>query len=123
MRRDDDVRAQRLHAQLLAGPPAADVVGAVDRLVGVQAQSMPPARLAIRARTRGLTAADVDAAPLVRTWVMRGTLHLVPAADAEWLVALLGPVFRAAYRGRRARLGLDEATCERALPAIERILA
>jgi hypothetical protein len=96
---------------------------AVARLIGVQAQSMPPARLAIRARTHGLTAADVDRAPLVRTWAMRGTLHLVPAADARWLVELFGPVFRAANRRRRAQLGLDEDTCERALPAIERILA
>lgn len=119
----DEIRARRLRAQLLAGPPAPDVLTAVTRLVGVQAQSMPPARLAIRARTRGLTAADVDRAPLIRTWAMRGTLHLVPAADAEWLVSLLGPVFRAANRGRRARLGLDEGTCERALPAIGRILA
>jgi Winged helix DNA-binding domain len=114
---------RRLHAQLLAGPPAPDALAAVSRLVGVQAQSMPPARLAVRARTSGLTAADVDRAPLVRTWAMRGTLHLVPAADAEWLVELLGPVFRAANRRRRAQLGLDETTCERALPAIERILA
>ncbi len=120
---DDAIRGRRLHAQLLAGPPAPDVLTAVTRLVGVQAQSMPPARLAIRARTRGLIAADVDRAPLIRTWAMRGTLHLVPAADAEWLVELLGPVFRAANRGRRAQLGLDEGTCERALPAIERILA
>lgn len=125
---DDEVRGRRLHAQLLAGPPAPSVDAAIAHLVGVQAQSMPPARLAIRARTRGLTAADVDRATLdggtvVRTWAMRGTLHLLPAADARWLVELFGPVFRAANRRRRAQLGLDEETCERALPAIEGILA
>jgi Winged helix DNA-binding domain len=120
---DDEVRGRRLRAQLLAGPPAPSVEAAIDHLVGVQAQSMPPARLAIRARTRGLTAADVDRAAFVRTWAMRGTLHLVPAADARWLVELFGPVFRAANRRRRAQLGLDEDTCERALPAIERVLA
>jgi hypothetical protein len=119
----DEARGRRLRAQLLAGPPAPSVDTAVAHLVGVQAQSMPPARLAIRARTRGLTAADVDRAPLVRTWAMRGTLHLVSAADAQWLVELFGPLCRAANRRRRSELGLDEDTCERALPAIERILA
>jgi hypothetical protein len=120
---EDEVRGRRLRAQLLAGPPAPSVEVAIAHLVGIQAQSMPPARLAIRARTRGLTAADVDRAAFVRTWAMRGTLHLVPAADARWLVDLFGPVFRAANRPRRAQLGLAEETCERALPAIERILA
>jgi hypothetical protein len=119
---DDEVRRQRLHAQLLAGNPAATVEEAVAHLVGVQAQSMPPARLALRARTTGTTASAVDGADLVRTWAMRGTLHLLAAADAQWIVELFGPITRAADRRRRGQLGLDEDLCERALPAIERIL-
>ncbi len=120
---EDDVRAHRMRAQLLAGPPASTVDAAVARLAGVQAQSWDPARLAVRARTSGLTAADVDGDPgLVRTWAMRGTLHLIRAADLRWMVELLGPVFRRADRRRREQLGLDEAACERALPAIERVL-
>jgi hypothetical protein len=119
---DDDVRRRRLHSQLLAGNPAATVQAAVAHLVGVQAQSMPPARLALRPRTTGTTASDVDRADLVRTWAMRGTLHLLAAADVQWIVELFGPITRAAGRRRRGQLGLDEDLCERALPAIERIL-
>ncbi|GAA0727912.1 hypothetical protein GCM10010199_40770 [Dactylosporangium roseum] len=56
----------------------------------MQAQSMPAARLAVRARTAGLTAADVDAAlaagELARTWLMHNTLHLLVAADPVWVV-------------------------------------
>jgi hypothetical protein len=58
----------------------------------------------------------------VRTWVMRGTLHLVPAADVRWLVDLFGPMFIKAGRRRRQELGLDDETCRRGLAAIERAL-
>src|SRR5690606_38994420 len=44
----------------------------------------------------------------------RGTLHLVPAADVRWLLALLGPVFLAAGRRRYTELGLDDALLARA---------
>ncbi len=60
---------------------------------------------------------------LVRTWLMRGTLHLVAAEDIGWLLALFGPVFLAANRTRRAQLGLDEAVCQTGLRALHRILA
>src|SRR5262249_15635455 len=72
------VAAERLAAQLLAGPPARDPVAVAERLLAVQAQDPRGARLAIRARTTGLTAADVDRAlthdrSLVVTWLNRGT--------------------------------------------------
>jgi hypothetical protein len=123
----DEVRALRTRAQLLNGRRAADVVTAVSA-VPVQAQAAAPARLAVRARTVGLRAADVDRATneartVVSTWLMRGTLHMVAAADVQWMVQLLGPVFAAAGRRRRAQLHLDEPTCERALTAIEAVLA
>ena len=48
-------------------------------LLAVQAQDPRGARLAIRARTTGLTAADIDrrstTAALVISWLNRGTLH------------------------------------------------
>jgi len=53
---------------------------------------------------------------------MRGTLHMVTAEDAGWLVALLGPGFAAANRRRRLELGLDDDTCERGLRAIGEVL-
>ncbi len=59
---------------------------------------------------------------VVRTWALRGTLHVLAAADVRWMVRLLGPVFVKAGRRRRGQLGLDDATCERALAAIEKVL-
>jgi len=128
---DDVLRALRMRAQLLAGDRAGDVLSVVSRVCGVQAQAAPPARLAVRVRSSGLLASTVDAAvrgeavrgQVVRTWAMRGTLHMLARGDVAWLVGLLGPVFDRAGRRRRDQLGLDDRTCERALPAIERVLA
>ena len=54
----------------------------------MQAQYPRGARLAVRARSRARSAAEVDAAltrdrSVVITWLNRGTLHLVRAEDYE----------------------------------------
>jgi winged helix DNA-binding protein len=117
----------RLTAQGLAGVRATTAEAAVARVVVVQAQAPGPPRLAIRARTDGVTASDVDSATadgrLVRTWLLRGTLHLAVAEDLRWLVGLCGPVFAAAGRRRRERLGLDEEVCRRAFAVLREVLA
>jgi hypothetical protein len=118
----------RLAAQRLRGPRAAGVAELLGSVFALQAQDTRASRLAVRARTAGLVAADVRAAcgaerAAVRTWAMRGTLHMVPAADAAWLVGLLGERFAAAGARRRAQLGLDDATCERALALLPELLA
>ena len=95
-------------------------------LGGLQAQAAPPARLAVRARTASRTAAGVDQAcaarEVTRTWLMRGTLHMVATRDARWMTGLLGPVFARRGQRRREQLGLDEAFCDRALTALADIL-
>lgn len=54
---------------------------------------------------------------------MRGTLHMVAAADARWLVRLLGPSVAARFQRRRGQLGLDPALCERLLEKLPGVLA
>jgi len=126
---DGEVRRLRARAQGLHGPGGRTVADAVRLAAGLQAQDAKACRLQVRARSRGLTAGDVDAAcaarppAVVRTWLMRGTLHAVAASDVRWLTALLGPRAADMYRGRRARLGLDDDLLARALPALERVLA
>ncbi|HVI35668.1 MAG TPA: hypothetical protein VM684_05525, partial [Gaiellales bacterium] len=56
------VARERLTSQLLAGPPATSVLDVVDRLLAVQAQDPRGARLAVRARSAGLHASDLDSA-------------------------------------------------------------
>jgi hypothetical protein len=115
----DLARALLVRAQRLGGPEREDggSVADVVRLVGgLQAQDAPAAALGVRARLGGATASAVAHArfeerSVARIWCMRGTLHLVPAEDARWLVALLGPVGLARGRRRREQMGvLPEAT-------------
>ena len=124
----DDLRRLRMAAQRLTGRRPRAVAEVVRAVGGLQAQDTPASRLAVRARSTGLDEAAVRRAcnqdrSVVRTWAMRGTLHLVAAKDVGWLVALLGPVFVAADRRRRLQLGLDDDLCERALAALPAVLA
>lgn len=120
--------ADRLTAQLLAGPPARDPVAVAERLLAVQGQDPRGFRLAVRARTQGLTAADVDRAlteerSLVVTWLNRGTLHLVRSEDYPWLHALTTPPQATGIARRLGQLGVTPAQADRAVAAIERSLA
>jgi hypothetical protein len=104
----DDTLARKLTAQLLAGEAARDPVAVAERLLAIQGQDPRGARLAVRARTGGLTAADVDRAlteerSLVLTWLNRGTLHLVRSEDYAWLHALTTPQLFSANARRLAQ--------------------
>lgn len=110
-----DISLQRIVAQRLAGPAASDAHDVVSHLSAVQAQDLRAATDAVALRSRGAALADALAAgTVVRSWPMRGTLHLVTAADLPWMLALTGArQFTQAAR-RREGLGIDDATIERA---------
>jgi DNA glycosylase AlkZ-like len=119
--------AQRLTAQLLAGPPAADPVAVAQRLLAVQAQDPRGARLAVRARSCGLSAAAVDRAltderSLVITWLNRGTLHMVRREDYPWLHALTAPTMATGNARRLAQEGVLPGAADRAVKVVERAL-
>lgn len=118
----------RLTAQLLAGTPARDPVAVAERLLAVQGQDPRGARLAVRARSERLAAADVDHAltddrSLLITWLNRGTLHLVRSEDYPWLQALTTPPLITQSRRRLAQEGVPPEDAERAIAEIERSLA
>jgi hypothetical protein len=122
------VLAERLTAQGLAGPPLADPAAVAERLLAVQGQDPRGFRLAVRARTDGLTAADVNRAlsddrTLVVTWLNRGTLHLVRSEDYPLLQALTTPPLLTSSARRLRQEGVSEAEAERAIARIEKALA
>jgi hypothetical protein len=87
-------RLRRHH--LMSRAPKKDLARVVGDIGGVQAQLMSAAELQVGVRA-DCTVDDVRAAlwkhkKLVKTWLMRGTLHLVPAADL--------PLFAAAMSAR-----------------------
>jgi hypothetical protein len=98
---------ERFTAQLLAGEPARDPVAVAERLLAVQGQDPRGVRLAIRSRT----------------WLNRGTLHLVRSEDYPWLQALTAPRMFTANARRLAQEGVSPGDAERAVKVIERSLA
>ncbi len=123
-----DAAGERLRRNRLAGSQPSTAGQVVKALCGVQAQELPAARLSLRPRSAGLTDAGVEAARVeersfVRTWAMRGTLHLVASDDLFWLRRLLSPGSIRANERRSAQLGLDEKTYRRAMTLIDGALA
>jgi len=103
--------------------PVTDVVRG---LCGVQAQVASSAELAIRVRSEAVKAGDVGRAltdgDLIKTWAMRGTLHLLTPEDAGAFLSLLAagrswerPVWQRYF-------GMDPATMERFRDAIREAL-
>jgi Winged helix DNA-binding domain len=87
----------RLRRQHLV-EPASGLVATASRLCGVHAQVASASTMIVGVRTSSVAAADIDDAlwkkrTLVKTWGMRGTLHLLPAAEL--------PLWVAAFRQRQ----------------------
>jgi winged helix DNA-binding protein len=119
--------AERFAAQGLASKPLMDPVAVAERLLAVQGQDPRGFRLAVRARTAGLSAADVDRAlgedrTLLVTWLNRGTLHLVRSEDYPWLQALTTPPLQTSCARRLRQEGVSPGVAERAVATIERAL-
>jgi Winged helix DNA-binding domain len=120
--------AERLTAQALSGSPLKRPVDVAERLLAIQGQDPRGARLAIRARSTGLAAADVDQAltedrSLLITWLNRGTLHLVRSEDYALLQALTTPPLLTSASRRLRQEGVSEKAAERGVETIERALA
>ena len=118
------VHAARLRAQGLSGPPAATADDVVERLLAVQAQDARGLRLAVRARSTGLHASDVDAAladrRLVVDWLNRGTLHLARAEDHAWLHRLTTPQLATGNARRLRQEGVSPQQAERGVDVVRR---
>jgi DNA glycosylase AlkZ-like len=121
--------AQRCAAQMLSGQPANGPVAVVRHLLAIQGQDPRGVRLAIRARSAGLRAADVDRAltadrSLLITWLNRGTLHLIRSED-YWLLQQLTvrtQYLRACFRHAAAG-GVSAQDAEKAVGVITDALA
>lgn len=85
-------RARRHHLDRRL--PSSELLAVVSRLCGVHAQLMTSAELTLWARVDGVARDTVATAlweqrTLVKTWAMRGTLHLLPASEYRlWQAAV-----------------------------------
>src|SRR5690348_56361 len=104
-----------------------DFVQAVTRTAGIQAQVMSAAELAMCIRVQGLAPSDVQAAlwqkhTLVRTWGMRGTLHLFSLSELPLYVAARDWQHAENWTNYFAEFGLSKAQQDAYLLAIPHIL-
>ncbi len=106
---EERLRRARLAAQRLTSATACSSAEEAARaVIGVQAQDLRAAALALRSRVPGLTRGTLRAAALVRTWTVRGTVHLIAASDLPWLHALLAERNARAFDARFERFGIVE---------------
>jgi uncharacterized protein YcaQ len=126
----DPARLARLRAarQLLHRPASAkDPAGIARAIAGAQAQDVYAGPLTFRSRSRSLAAADITRArteerSLLRTWVMRTTIHLIPTEDAGWWLPLFEPGIERWSRRRLGQLGVPPAKQDKALRVAARAL-
>jgi hypothetical protein len=113
-----DVSLLRLAAQRLVGERHPTVAATVRTMTALQGQDLPGVLCSAALRTDGgsLTGvrAAMDAGEVVRSWPMRGTLHLVAAEDLGWMIAIGAPRVATSAARRQRELGLDDATLSKA---------
>ena len=106
-------RQLRLRSQHLDARATIDVKELVRSIAAVQAQDTFAESLAVRVRADSATEDAVEEArvrdrSVVRTWAMRGTLHLLPAEDVRWILRLVGLTAVRKFQRRHRELGLSK---------------
>lgn len=121
------MRRERLRSHRLSAP-AATVAEAAQHMLATQAQEFWGGRWAVASRTRRTTTVrDVDAAfdrgEIVRSWTMRGTIHLIPARDLGWVLSITADRQRRQAAAVHRAEGIDDAELDRAEVAVRGALA
>jgi Winged helix DNA-binding domain len=118
-------RMRRHH--LVERAPASEMLEVTGRICGLHAQVTSSAELTLSARVDGL---DRDAVlkalweerSLVKLWAMRGTLHLLPAAEIGMWLAALGTYAHYKKPAWLRGFGITEKELERLITTIETAL-
>jgi hypothetical protein len=112
-----DIAYSRLINQQIASAKRKTPSEIVALLGAMQAQDYLGVLWAIGLRCPNVTEADVERAiadrTIVRTWPLRGTLHLVAAADVRWMLELSAPRAIASSSRRQRQLELDNNIIDR----------
>jgi hypothetical protein len=109
-----DIAHHRLYNQRIAQTKFEQPGQVVAWFGAMQGQDYASVKWAVGLRCCSATEAIIEQAiankTIVRTWLMRGTLHLAAASDVRWMLALLGPRIIASSARRYRQLNLDAAT-------------
>ncbi len=112
-----NIAMQRLDSQQIAQTKFKTPREIVTWLGALQAQDYAGAKWSVGLRLPGSAESEIEQALadeiIVRTWVVRGTLHFVAAPDARWMLALVAPRLSAGSARRYKELELDARTLAR----------
>jgi hypothetical protein len=116
------MRGGRLRSLLLADHPLTTAAEVVSWFGAMQAQDPASGLWSLGLRLPGASEQDMLTAledgAILRTWPMRGTIHLVPSEDAGWMLDLMGGRAHATGLRRREQLGLTQEDADRAVGAL-----
>jgi hypothetical protein len=120
------LRQARMSSMLLDVPAERSPLAVARWFGAIQSQDVASGHWSLGSRCAGLTQADVidafERAELVRAWPMRGTLHIIPAEDLQWMLDLTGSRAFAGGDRRRADLGLTPRDADTAVDALAQAL-
>ncbi len=122
----NEIAWRRLENQRITGGGGGSAIELVRWLGAMQAQDYTGTLWSVGLRT-GWTQEAVEraleAGEIVRTWPMRGTLHIIPAQDVRWMLQLMTPRVVAGAAKRRQELGLTDADFSTARRVLEKALS
>jgi hypothetical protein len=124
--RNHEIARLRLTSQQIADPAFRTPEELTSYLGAVQAQDPAAMKWAIGLRLRQANEAAIEQAlatgQIVRTWPVRGTLHVVAAEDVHWILALCAPRMIVRNATRYQQLELDATTLRRSITLLRRAL-
>lgn len=116
------IAQQRINHQRIAYQHFQTPGEVVQWLGALQAQDYASAEWTIGLRMAKASPALIQQAiaekSIVRTWLLRGTLHIVTAADLRWMLALLAPGLIAHYDRNYRLMGLDDEVRSKSYAAL-----
>jgi hypothetical protein len=121
-----DICRHRLHHQKISNPQLKTPVEILSWLVAIQAQDYAGAKWSLGLRMQHGTERALEQSlyekQILRTWLMRGTLHFVAAGDIKWMLALLAPKIITGCARRYKELELDSHTLLKTNDLLEKAL-
>lgn len=121
-----DIAAYRLHNHQISATAFKTPAEVTTWLGAVQAQDYAHSKWALGQRLPGSTDAGIEQAlndkKIIRTWALRGTLHLLATEDVRWILALIAPGMIVRSATYYKKFDLDESHFPKIREAIIQIL-
>ena len=106
-----DIARLRLVAQSIHEPAGRSVLEAVRHMMAMQGQDLPGALWSVGLRTESATETEVrsafDRGEIIRSWPMRGTLHVLTPDDLRLILPLSRHRLATAFAARHRQLDID----------------